>query len=81
MSAHGRQHLITLVILLVMAVGVYLAGFVRFIRYHGAIQSMRTGELVFTVPDTTEYRLMTSIYAPVLYLSHSRINPDPRATK
>ena len=56
----------------------YLAGFATFHRFHGCLVSAATGELVFTVPDTTPYRLMRIIYAPLLTLSHERINPDPR---
>ena len=73
-----RNQLLTSLVVLVVAAAIYLGGFVVFMRHHGSLDSMATGETVFTVPDTTGYRVLAVLYFPLCYACHCRINPDSR---
>jgi hypothetical protein len=70
---HWKRVLIVTVVALVL----YFGSFLQFTRHHGALVDMRNGELVYDTPDTFGYRLIRIFYAPLLCLSHSRINCDP----
>jgi hypothetical protein len=55
-----------------MAVVLYLGGFIAFVRRMPmAIGSMKTGELVYTAPDTFEYRAVAVFYSPLFHLTVS----------
>ena len=78
MPRNGRHLLLSLVVLVVAAV-LYLGGFVVFMRYHGSLDSMATGETVFTVPDTIGYQVFAVLYSPLCRACHCRIHLDARA--
>ena len=77
----SRNLLVSLAGLAAFAFAAYFCGYVWFARHHGALISLRTGELVFTVPDTQGYRTFSTLYAPLFYFLHYRIHFEPRAAE
>jgi hypothetical protein len=63
---------------LVVVLCVYIVGYCQFVRHHGALVAMTTGELVVTVPDTLGYRAFSALYSPVFFTLHYRINFERR---
>lgn len=67
-----------LIAAIVICIFGYLVGYVVFLRYHPGIGSLKTGEIVYTVPDRPIYRVLAVFFAPISYLTNKRINPDNR---